>query len=264
MAEIATKGKTRNMPSRDDEHTDATLPPLCVRYYRLMKPHRVSTVEVYWKKAPKPLGEARGEVTLRLIVAGAQVLPSEQTMSAARPDAKAVFYVTPLAKGWLRNEKLEILSQGRKIQEIPMATKVVSQRLTWFLLFCTFFVPWFISEFLKYGPMGESWVVNERRHYHKIAQEVEKHIKENVPPPLEFPPPLDSLNRSPVERFLLDIPGFLGTAFEKMVLVSGILPIAYYSAIGFLGLTLISAFFHMPKRRKSTGKPIPVLSEARA
>src|SRR5262249_51896746 len=146
MAETAARGKTRNLPARDDERSDSNLPPLRVRYYRLMKPRRVSTVEVFWPKSANPPRDAqqRGEITVRLIVAGAQVLPSEQTMSPSLPGAKAVFYVTRLAKGWLRNEKLEVLSQGRKIQEIPMASKVVTQRLTWFLLFCTFFVPWFI------------------------------------------------------------------------------------------------------------------------
>src|SRR5689334_4542121 len=158
MADIAARAKLRTTPARDEERSDSNLPPLRVRYYRLMKPNRVSTVEVYWPKSAKlPRDtQARGDLTVRLIVAGAQVLPSEQTMNPAQPGAKAVFYVTPLAKGWLRNEKLEVLSQGRKVQEIPMASKVVSQRLTWFLLFCTFFVPWFILDQIKYGAMAET------------------------------------------------------------------------------------------------------------
>jgi hypothetical protein len=256
MAEAVTKGKTRNTLARDDDHMDSTLPPLSVRYYRLMKPQRVSTAEVSWKKARKS-GELRGEVTVRLIVAGAQVVPSEQTMNVARPDAKAVFYVTPLARGWLRNEKLEVISQGRKVQEIPLATKVVSQRLTWFLLFCTFFVPWFISEFIKYGAMSEIRHVNDRVIYHDVEKEATKHIKENVPPPLK------ALEGTPVERFLLDIPGYVGWAYREVWGVTNIEPIAYYSAIFFFGLTVISWVFHTPKRSKRTGKPIPVLAEAR-
>src|SRR6202023_3067217 len=122
--------------------------------------------EVFWQKADKP---PHGEVTVRLIVAGAQVLPTEQIMDAAKPDVRAIFYVTPLAKGWLRHEKLEVLSHGRKVQEIPMATKVVTQRLTWFLLFCTFFMPWFILNELKYGPMAEAKTLPEDRVVYVVS-----------------------------------------------------------------------------------------------
>ena len=66
-------------------------------------------------------------------------------MNSADRDKKAIFYVTPLARGWLPNLQLEVLYQGRKVQEIAMAGKVVSQRFTWLLLFCTLIVPWFIS-----------------------------------------------------------------------------------------------------------------------
>jgi hypothetical protein len=218
-----------------------------------MKPHRVSSVEVYWPKSAKP--SARGDITVRLIVAGAQVLPSEQTMSAAQADARAVFYVTPLAKGWLRNQKLEILSSGRKIQEIPMATKVVSQRLTWFLLFCTFFVPWFILNEITYGPMAEiSQLPDGRKVHHRVAKEVERNIRANVPAPPAF------LKDTQIESVLVDSPGYVAKGFQELVGVSGILPIAYFSAVAFLVLTILSALFHMPKRRTTSGKPIPLLA----
>jgi hypothetical protein len=254
MAETAARGKTRNTPIRDEERSDSSLPPLRVRYYRQMKPGRVSTVQVYWPKSAKP---PRGEIAVRLIVAGAQVLPSEQMMDAAHPET-AVFYVTPLAKGWLRNEKLEVLSHGRKVQEIPMASKVVSQRLTWILLFCTFFVPWFISEFIKYGPMAEVTHLKDRVMHHQIAKEVEAHIRENVPGPLEV------LAGTRVEKWLVDVPSLVGQGFQRVVGVCTVLPIAYYAGIAFLAMTLISAFFHMPKRGKARGKPIPILAAGRS
>src|SRR5262245_31951278 len=68
MAEIAARGKTRSMPTRDDERSDSNLPPLRVRYYRLMKPNRVSTVEVFWPRSanlPRE-AQARGDITVRL------------------------------------------------------------------------------------------------------------------------------------------------------------------------------------------------------
>jgi hypothetical protein len=254
MAETAAKAKTRNTPTRDEERSDASLPPLRVRYYRQMKPRRVSTVQVYWPKSAKP---PRGEITVRLIVAGAQVLPSEQVMDAAHPET-AVFYVTPLAKGWLRNEKLEILSHGRKVQEIPMATKVVSQRLTWFLLFCAFFVPWFISEFIKYGPMAEITHLSDRVVHHQIAKEVEKHVRENVP----YPP--DALAGTKLEKWLVETPTLIGQGYQRLVGVCSILPVAYYSCLAFLAMALLSAFFHTPKRRTTKGKPIPILAASRS
>src|SRR5947209_7143534 len=112
MADSVVKSKTvASTPNAEARRSDTTLPRLRVRYFHKMKPARVHVAEVSWAGAASP---QRGEVTVRLIVAGAQVLPSEQTMDAAKPDRKVLFYVTPLAKGWLRNEKLEVISQGRK------------------------------------------------------------------------------------------------------------------------------------------------------
>ncbi len=150
-----------------------------VRYYRQLKPQRVHTAEVSWQHSAEP---ARGEITVRLLAAGAQVVPSELTMDCSKPDAKAVFYVTPLARGWLRNEKLEVLAHHRKVQEIPMASKVVGQKLTWLLLILTFFVPWFITEFVKHSPMTDATRLADGRIVHRyVGKEVEAYIKDNVP-----------------------------------------------------------------------------------
>jgi hypothetical protein len=140
-----------------------------------------------------------------------------------------------------------------------MASKVVSQRLTWFLLFCTFFVPWFILDQIKYGTMAETHKLADGRIvHHRIAKEVEKNIRSNVPAPLDF------LTNTPLERWLVDAPGWIADGFQRLVGVTGILPIAYYAAIVFLFLTIISAIFHMPKRRTTKGKPIPVLVASRS
>jgi len=132
MVENVTKGKPAPSAMRESAAVEAALPSLRVRYFRQMKARRVSTVEVGWRNSDRP---RTGAVTVRLFAPGAQVAPSEIGLDASKPDAKAVFYVTPLVKGWLRGEKLLVLSQGRKIQEMPLASKVVTQGLTWFFLY---------------------------------------------------------------------------------------------------------------------------------
>jgi hypothetical protein len=252
MAESATKGKAQNTVNREAGRGDVGLPPLRVRYYRRMKPARVHTVEVLWRKSAKP---QRGEVTVRLRAAGAQVLPSEQTMNAAEPDKKTIFYVTPLVKGWLRNQKLEVFSQGRKVQEIPMTTRVVSQRFTWFLLLCTLFVPWFLAEVVKlYPPAEAARGRDDRIVYRHIAKEVEAYIKDSVPALPGF------LKGTPVETGLLEARSLAGKGYQSLVEVSRLEPIAFYAGAVLLGLTLISAYMHKPKRRKVTGKPIAVVA----
>jgi hypothetical protein len=249
MPDIASKEKP-HAASRDEERREATLPAMRVRYYRQMKPQRVYTVDVGWQKSAKP---ARGEVTVRLIVAGAQVLPSEQKMDASQPNVRAVFYVTPLAKGWLRNQKLEVLSQGRKVQEIPMASKVVGQRFTWFLLLCTFFVPWFLTEFIKMSPMAEtSRRKDDRIVFRYVDKEVESYIKDNVPAmPAE-------LKGTVVETWLLEGRSAVAKGYQKLVEISRVVPIAFYTGAVLLALTLISAYLHKAKRRQAYGKPLQI------
>jgi hypothetical protein len=254
MAEMVTKGKLQGTVEREEQPAP-TLPPVRVAYYRQVKPQRVHTVEVSWQKAPTK--GARGEVSVKLIAAGAQVLPSEQNLDVSQPSAKAVFYVTPLVKGWLRNTHIEVLSSGRKVQEIPLATKVVSQRFTWFLLACSFFVPWFITEYIRNSPLAEpTRLPDSRVIYPKISKEVEKYIKDNVPS-------TDFLKVTPVEApvksALLDARSQFATGYQKLVEVCGSEPIAFYVGAILLTLTLISYFMHMQKRGRKTGKPIPVV-----
>jgi hypothetical protein len=113
----------------------AGLPALKVQYYRRMKKSRVYPVTIGWSGLPNPTGSLKN-VTVRLLGAGAQIVPSEQALDVTRPDLKAVFFVTPLAMGWLRAQRVEVLLQGRKVQEIPLASKVVCQCWSafWFIL----------------------------------------------------------------------------------------------------------------------------------
>jgi hypothetical protein len=247
MADIAPTSRTPSMPSQSDGRPEQGLSPLRVRYYR------VYAVDVFWQTTAKP---QRGELTVRLIGAGAQILPAEQIMDAGTPDAKAVFYVTPLAKGWLANQKLEVLAQGCKVQEIPMASKVTSQRLTWFLLLCTILVPWFITEELKHSPMTDTSRLGKAKGdqiiYRKIAKEVEDYIKDNVPALPDF------LKDTFVEKGLLQARSAVAASYQKVVEIATWEPIAFYVGTILFALTLISAFIHKPKRTSTVGKPIPL------
>jgi hypothetical protein len=129
------------MPSRVSPI--AGFPVLSVRYYRRMKQSRVYPVTISWGGLPKPVGTIK-YLTVRLLGAGAQIVPSEQALDVTRPDHKAIFFVTPLAMGWLRAQRLEVLIQGRKVQEIPLASKVVCQCWAAF----SFILAWLLPAFL--------------------------------------------------------------------------------------------------------------------
>ena len=62
---------------------------------------------------------------------GTEAFSGQTTTSAecCRPDAEATFYVTPLARGWLRGERLEVLVNGRKVQELRLHGHVPVQFL---------------------------------------------------------------------------------------------------------------------------------------
>lgn len=270
MPEAATKGKSRSAAKGEGGRSEPTLPALRVRYYRRMKPQRVYRFEVSWEPSDRaPRGEGK-RVTLRLLAAGAQVLPAEQTLDATQPDEKAIFYVTPLAKGWLQNVKLEVLSGSRKIQEIPMASKVVSQRRTlmWFAL--SFIIPWLILTQLKYSPVLDEetvyakYFVQGSAKYSGLVKLVEKNenmprkvenfIKDNVPEV----PELVTDNVPEVESGLKEARSAIAEAVAGLVYVSRTEPLAFYIWGVLILMTLVSAFFSRVTRKRARGKPIPL------
>ena len=142
MAETASRPRS----ARSARDGDTNLAPLRIHYFRRMKPNRVYPWTVSWPSAAK----ADQDLTLRLLIAGAQVVPAEQTLRAGDSKAQVVFHVTPIAKGWLKGQRLEVLAGGRKIQEIPLASKVISQRRTLVLFFLAFFVPFIIWNYFHF------------------------------------------------------------------------------------------------------------------
>jgi hypothetical protein len=131
-------------------------PALVVRYYRRMKPRKVYPVEVRWGSTPRPIGTVK-QITVRLLAAGAQVVPTEQVLDASRPELGATFFVTPIADGWLRAQRLEIVTQGRKVQELPLATKVVRRCWAWFFLIMAFVLPWLL---MQARSTNEKWLTD--------------------------------------------------------------------------------------------------------
>jgi hypothetical protein len=254
-------------PARQDR-TGPVLPPLRVRYYRRMHLQRVYGVTVSWhhRDARRPAASGHS-VLLRLLMAGAQVVPSEQPLDPANVDAHGTFYVTPLARGWLRGERLEVLVDGRKVQEIPLATNVTSQRMTWVLLMLTVLVPWFLLSYCKYAPLSpgkkeeaeirKAGDAKEKLTRHITPGQVLEHrLKENFPPVLDVvsekvPDAEDYLSRAP--RFIADIYDTIWTETELKKH-----PVAYYAAAVLLLLTLLSWFMHREKRKRRTGMPVPL------
>src|SRR5262249_19492101 len=87
-------------------------PRIRVRYYKRMRPNKAYPVHVTWRTPASGRSASSDPVTVRLVMGGAQVVPAEQPLDLADPDAHATFYVTPLAKGWLRGERLEVVQNG--------------------------------------------------------------------------------------------------------------------------------------------------------
>ncbi len=140
------RAATERSPGADASRSaPSAIPPVKIRYYRRMRPNRVYPFTVGWKGGARTSGEP---VVVRLVMAGAQVVPAEQTLDPARPDDRATFFVTPLAKGWMRGERLEVVQGGRKVQEIRLGCKVTTQRLTWLLLLLTIVFAWWIAPIL--------------------------------------------------------------------------------------------------------------------
>jgi hypothetical protein len=150
-------------------------PSLYIRYWKRMRPNKVYAVTV----SLAGRGEA-APVTLRLLMAGAQVVPAEQVLNRAKGVDRATFYVTPLARGRLRGEHVEVLQDGNKIQELRIPSKVCTQwpALRW--LFLAFFIPWLILHFLVYSPIGYQQDVNKDGSAKYVRLPAEEFIR--VPP----------------------------------------------------------------------------------
>src|SRR5207247_3183836 len=290
MAE-APKGKTtppRAVP-RETVRSD-TIEPLQVRYFRRMSLQRVYGVTVGWPKRKDARRAPPGAppVTLRLLMAGAQVVPTEHTLDPNDPDAKATFYVTPLAKGWLRNERLEILVGGRKVQDMPLPAKVGGQGLTWTLLLLAVLVPWLLLTYGKYSPLALSEAdvrdsplmtqpdakgglksglkvqINSADDKARTALKVSNQFKIKT---------AGELLSERIAKEVPDVPGFaddsvgeglrtfrekLGDLYDNIIQWNKEYPLAFYAFFLFLILAVIAFAVQQDKRRIRSSKPIVI------
>lgn len=162
----------RPVPAGRPARTSAnTLSPLRITYYRRMHRQRVYPVTIGWNSKDRAPAGAK-PVKLRLLMAGAQIVPTEQTLDPAKTDGVANFYVTPLARGNLYGERLEVLIDDRKVQEVPLSCKVTSQRMTLFLLALAFIIPTLMLHYGKYSyltPEGQ----DAQKQRGAVAREME-------------------------------------------------------------------------------------------
>lgn len=241
MAESAT----RKAPGRGAASgRESFLPPLRVRYYKRMKKHGVYPVEVMWKEAER--GVPGKEITLRLLVGGAQVVPVERTLNPADPEDTATFHITPLANGKLGNPHLEVLAQGRKVQEVPLPCRVVNPGRAVMLFVLALVIPWFLLQYCKNTPFA-----NAREG---VGKAFEKMIADNMP---SVPAEVNDMMPG-VESFLLDMRHYMGENYEYLCRICREQPIAFYVFCGFFTLALLSALLNRTGRRRLMGKPIPV------
>jgi hypothetical protein len=153
MPEAVTRSKasppTQKAPVPEARRETGAGPYLAVRYWKRMRIQKVYPVLVSFS------GQGdHAPVAVRVVVAGAQVVPAEQVMDPSNPGEKATFYVTPLANGSLRGERVEVLQDGKKIQELRLPSTVTSQKGTLVWLFLAFFIPWLMLHYLEYSPIG--------------------------------------------------------------------------------------------------------------
>src|SRR5262245_30879526 len=293
MAEAKVKSTQTRPVARDSGRAENTIAPLQVRYYRRMSPQRVYGVAVSW---PKSKDERRAPastppLTVRLLMAGAQVVPAEHTLDPNDPAAKATFYVTPIAKGWLRNERLEILVGGRKVQEMPLPAKVAGQGLTIALLVLALLIPWFLLSYGKYSPLSLTKADVEQSEYFRKetaqggltpfektnilkADDVARKAKSTYPKfasmsngeilsqriAREVPPLPDFVNDSvpAVRDGLVTVREKIGDLYDNLIAWNNQYPLAFFFFVGFLVLALISFIVHQDKQKKRWSKAIPI------
>jgi hypothetical protein len=232
-----------------------------VRYYKKMRPNRVYPVVVSWTRSGGDRGGAGGPVLLRLLMAGAQVVPQEQSLDPADPDAAATFYVTPIARGWLRGEHLEVIQGGRKVQEIKLPAKATTQRLTWFLFAMMFFFPLFVTPlFTNEGRVVEyvEKKVGPDEEPNRIALAPGKSLTAKVNRLLIEPPGWFKSMAPGLARSLQEVPVYIGDFYNFLYYKVYEFPLGFYAFCLFLVLTLLSWWWHLESRKRRVGRPLAV------
>ncbi|MBL8795149.1 MAG: hypothetical protein JNM56_14665, partial [Planctomycetia bacterium] len=107
-----------------------------IRYYRRMKVQGVYRMQVELRAVEPKGASAAGagdSLVARPLISGAQVQPAEQELGPKASNNTIYFAITPLAKGRLKDARLQLLHQGRVVEEIKTPMTGTSKRTTWLL-----------------------------------------------------------------------------------------------------------------------------------
>jgi hypothetical protein len=120
-----------------------------VRFRTKMKDGQVFPLVVVLQEEGKALPKKKEDflpdsskpmLTVYPIIPGAQVSPVNVDVSPM-PGAEAKFMVAPVARGKLRDARVELRSGGKVVSSVPLSMTVSRRRLTKFLAFLTIAVP---------------------------------------------------------------------------------------------------------------------------
>jgi hypothetical protein len=264
-----------------------------IRYRRRMKHQRVYPLVVELRSADgKPTPPAADSVLVRAIVPGAYVSPAEQEMSARATNNRVTFYVTPLARGRLKEARVAVLQGGRTLQEVWTPMKSVTQRKTWWLLLLSFVVPlvlWYVTmslDFSSTGPLppppepkdkGGAAVKEDKP---KDTEEPSEPEKKDEPAPeakekdkkkaKDAKAPAKQVKGRLAQAIVKYVPDYDGYTYkgaayaqEYYDIVRNMMMKDYllsYVFAGMLGLTLVSAVLHRTARGKRKSKPLALAS----
>jgi hypothetical protein len=218
-----------------------------VRYYKRMTMQRVYRMVVELRTADKgaaPSVSAGDSVIARPVIPGAYVQPVEQELGPKSTNHTITFSVAPLARGRLKNARLQILHQGRVLEEIWTPMRGTSQRPTWlFALLALVSLGYLINVFgplpnLSSGPTADENGTNVGR---VLVDKLPAYLnKEELPEFLGF------LTSEALAAYAQDRYNDLYT-----------LPnLNFYVFTGFVLLTIVSFLWNRPARRRRKGKPM--------
>jgi hypothetical protein len=162
MKKTATEKAERESASRSSSSRSDTKKPkgltfdLRLRYHNRMTLQRVYPLIVEVPPGVNTKGPTGVTVELRPVVAGAVVTPAFQRLDVTRPGARAIFQVAPLVRGRLPAAHVEVVHEGRTIQELRMGMKAGTQRRTWLLLLLTLVVPPVFFHYTVFEPLRDS------------------------------------------------------------------------------------------------------------
>jgi hypothetical protein len=149
-----TPGREQVAARHDQSHARSGSASLNVRYYRAMKPNRVYPLVVELPRAAaKTAAGASAPLVVKPVVAGAVVTPSEQAIELNPSGSEVTFHVAPVAKGTLKDARVEVSQQGRPVDTVPLKMKARTQRMTWILLLLTILLPGILAYYTYAHPL---------------------------------------------------------------------------------------------------------------